>query len=329
MRVSFIAEFVDSGVGGINAQVYRLFHALKAKGIEISLNDGRKQADVVHLHTPFVRAWKAVNSHIPSLATIHSLPDGPAHYLPPPVRPLFSILGWKYYRLFYRNIGKRIVPTPFVKEEMQRHGIPVEEVLSNGVDLRIFRKNKKYERSFRDAYDIEGPYILSVSDIRPAKNVHLIPHIARQLSQTQFIHSGISNSLAPSSYKRHIFSQDPQNLRFLGRLSPEHLVGAYSGATALLHPSQAETEGLVLLEALACKTPVIVNDIPLYKGFLSHNHDALVSLTAQDFIRNTGRISQNKQLRAKLSRNGYLVAKQRDFRKTVEKHIQFYEELAR
>ncbi len=51
---------------------------------------------------------------------------------------------------------------------------------------------------------------------------------------------------------------------FLGSISDELLVQEYQNAHALVLPStdSSETFGLVLLEALACGTPIIVSDLP-------------------------------------------------------------------
>jgi glycosyltransferase involved in cell wall biosynthesis len=45
--------------------------------------------------------------------------------------------------------------------------------------------------------------------------------------------------------------------RFLGLVSPEHLVGAYSAAMTFLHACEIETFGLSVLEAMACGRPVL------------------------------------------------------------------------
>ena len=60
----------------------------------------------------------------------------------------------------------------------------------------------------------------------------------------------------------------PANVRFPGFLTQAQLRDAYCGADAFLFCSHEETEGIVVLEALACGTPTLVRDIPVYRGWL-------------------------------------------------------------
>ena len=52
-------------------------------------------------------------------------------------------------------------------------------------------------------------------------------------------------------------------------MTQEELRDAYCGADTFLFCSHEETEGIVVLEALACGTPVLVRDIPVYDGWLT------------------------------------------------------------
>jgi glycosyltransferase involved in cell wall biosynthesis len=52
------------------------------------------------------------------------------------------------------------------------------------------------------------------------------------------------------------------DVRFLGALSGEALVAAYSASTVFVFPSRTDTFGLVLLEALACGLPVAGYPVP-------------------------------------------------------------------
>ncbi len=51
------------------------------------------------------------------------------------------------------------------------------------------------------------------------------------------------------------------NVKFLGRVPDNDLVGLYNGATALTYPSLFEGFGLPILEAFACGCPVITSDV--------------------------------------------------------------------
>ena len=62
--------------------------------------------------------------------------------------------------------------------------------------------------------------------------------------------------------------QAPENVTFAGFVDRETLREAYCGADVFAFMSHEETEGIVVLEALACGIPVVVRDIPVYAGWL-------------------------------------------------------------
>ena len=58
-------------------------------------------------------------------------------------------------------------------------------------------------------------------------------------------------------------------MTFPGFVSPEELRDAYCGCDVFAFLSHEETEGIVVLEALACGIPTVLRDIPVYDGWLS------------------------------------------------------------
>lgn len=63
-------------------------------------------------------------------------------------------------------------------------------------------------------------------------------------------------------------SESEQHILCLENVPERHLPGLYAGASALISPSLAEGFGLPPLEALACGTPVVVTDLPVYREVL-------------------------------------------------------------
>jgi glycosyltransferase involved in cell wall biosynthesis len=58
------------------------------------------------------------------------------------------------------------------------------------------------------------------------------------------------------------------NVTLTGHVSDEHLAAIYSGAHALVVPSEAEGFGLPAVEALACGTPVVACEVPALREVL-------------------------------------------------------------
>lgn len=83
---------------------------------------------------------------------------------------------------------------------------------------------------------------------------------------------------------RSIVKEDhPQNVEFPGYIKGDILEGAYSAADLFFFPSYEETEGIVILEALASKQQVLVRDIPVYNGWLEDRVNCYMGHSNEEF----------------------------------------------
>ena len=69
-----------------------------------------------------------------------------------------------------------------------------------------------------------------------------------------------------------------------GYVSGDVIKGAYGRANLFFFPSREETEGIVVLEALSCKTPVLLRDIPVFDPWMIDKVNCYKGVTNQDFI---------------------------------------------
>ncbi|UKI48766.1 MAG: glycosyltransferase [Clostridium sp.] len=69
-----------------------------------------------------------------------------------------------------------------------------------------------------------------------------------------------------------------------GYISGDIIKGAFHSADLLFFPSYEETEGIVVLEALASKLPVLVRDIGVYKPWLKDGISCYMGKNNDDFI---------------------------------------------
>ena len=94
--------------------------------------------------------------------------------------------------------------------------------------------------------------------------------LARRLPQARFLWFGWTNpKLIPQEIAQAI-QNAPDNVIFAGYVGREELREAYQGADVFAFLSHEETEGIVVLEALACGIPTVLRDIPVYEGWLEH-----------------------------------------------------------
>lgn len=93
---------------------------------------------------------------------------------------------------------------------------------------------------------------------------------------------GGSRLLIPPDVRRAVKAKT-KNVIFAGFVGAQELKEAYCGADAFVHFSYEETEGIVVLEALACKVPVIVRRIPVYDGWLQEGVHVQKASTIEEF----------------------------------------------
>ncbi|MEA3342598.1 MAG: glycosyltransferase family 4 protein [archaeon] len=329
MKVSFISEFTEKyGVGGITEFTKRLSAGLKKEGVEVVINKGYKKADVIHMHTAFHQALYVSEKYKdkPLVATVHSPPEEVKDSYGIPSRFFPIEFGWKYLCFLYSKLDRVVVPAPIMRKVLAEHDIKATDVISNGVDLKTFRRNRDYAREFREKYGLFGDFILSVSQIVPRKNVDMLPKLAKEID-CEFVHIGKRHILSSVFYETKVKKTNCSNLRYLGRVPVGSLIGAYSSAKLFLHPSYRESEGLTILEAMACKVPIVARNLCVYSTYLFEGKNAVLCANKDDFVSSIQELLRNEREMEKLSKGAYAEALKHDFRDTVREYVNLYDSL--
>ena len=92
--------------------------------------------------------------------------------------------------------------------------------------------------------------------------------LAVRMPDVRFLWFGWTDPCLIPQEVRQAMEQAPENVTFAGFVDRETLREAYCGADVFAFMSHEETEGIVVLEALACGIPTVVRDIPVYAGWL-------------------------------------------------------------
>jgi len=131
-------------------------------------------------------------------------------------------------------------------------------VLRNGVDLDAFRPGDRV--ALRRKHGLEGPVVLSAGHLIPRKG-HDIAIAALSLLP------GVSLVIAGDGPERAALERQARDLglasrvRFLGQILPAALAEIYAAADILVLASSHEGWPNVLLEAMACGTPVVASRV--------------------------------------------------------------------
>ena len=147
---------------------------------------------------------------------------------------------YRWLRWFHGPATAMMVATQSLKREMTAHGFHHLRIWSRGVDVDHFRP-------LADAVlPYEAPIWLYVGRVAVEKNIEAF--LALDLPGTKVV---VGDGPA-----RAALTEKYPAVQFLGALTGEALVRAYSASTVFVFPSRTDTFGLVLLEALACGIPV-------------------------------------------------------------------------
>ncbi len=256
---------------GVGRAVYHQKKALSDCGI--SLVDSVDDADVVHINTVLLNSWRLAKKvrrmGIPLVYHAHSTrEDFRNSYIG---SNLAAGLFKRWIISCYTKGDVIITPSEYSKGLLESYGIKKEIfAISNGIDLEDYRRNEQAGKEFRRKYGFtdEEKVVVSAGLLIKRKGVHDFAEIARRLPQYKFIWFGTANLRLVGREVRRAVKNAPENLIFAGYVDKPALQAALSGSDLFLFPSYEETEGIVVLEALAMKIPTLLRNIPVYDGWI-------------------------------------------------------------
>ena len=148
-----------------------------------------------------------------------------------------------------------------LKDEIERLGFAAKriEVLRNGVDLQLFQPPNDRD-AIRRELGFTDFTILSVGNLVENKGHHFAIDAITQLPDTTLVIVG-AGPLRKRLEAQAATSGVADRVRFLGTIRHQYLPLYYGGADILLLASATEGWANVLLESMACGTPVVATRI--------------------------------------------------------------------
>ncbi|WP_054531317.1 glycosyltransferase family 1 protein [Erythrobacter sp. SG61-1L] len=150
---------------------------------------------------------------------------------------------WSYIRWFHGPSAGIMVATESVRRDLRAHGLPNLREWSRGVDLEAFGPQVAPPDLY---WDLPRPIQLYVGRVAVEKNIEA------------FLKSDVPGSkvVVGDGPALARLRQEFPEAHFLGRQMGAELAACYAGADVFVFPSRTDTFGLVMIEALACGTPV-------------------------------------------------------------------------
>ncbi len=291
--------------------------------------------DVVHSHTPFslgtLALWAARRYRLPHVHTYHTLFVAYRHYLPPPLRPPRRLAEWVSAAFCNRCDVVTVESTP-IKEELLRYGVRVPiRVFPFGVNLRLFSKPK--ERDLRRDLGLPADVrvALYVGRLALEKNIFFLLRafaaMSRERDDVVFVLLG--GGPATQALLREIKRLDLSEKVFLpGYVPHEVLVDYYRSADIFIFASKTETQGLVILEAMAAGLPVIALQA---MGVADIVQDGVNGLFAPEdpegFARVALEVLEDRALRERLREGALARARELSTEASTQRLLQVFREV--
>lgn len=199
------------------------------------------------------------------------------------------------------------------------------KVIPNGVRTSHFYPRESEEVSaIKEEMHLNKPYIITVGSLDPRKNINgllkgwnsLPPKIR---GEVELVIIGAS----AEKFNFHIDEKIDPSVRFLGYLDYEKLPPVYSGAMGFVFPSLFEGFGLPVLEAMACKIPVVTSNSTSLKE-IADKRALMVNPKVPIEIGNAiQQLIESEELRYTLGQKGYDYVQSFSWKKTARQTLDY------
>lgn len=280
--------------------------------------------DLIHVVNPAILGpfglYCAKRLKVPTAASYHT--DLPRYVQ-------FYGFGWIvplvrfYLRMLHNQASVNLCPSTTVRNELQRQGFRRVRWWQRGIDTDLFTPGapKPEVRAWLTDGHPDEFLVINVGRQAPEKRLEI-------LRETLFPMKGVRLALVgggPSHHHlRRVFAGTPTVMT--GYLRGEALVEAYRAADAFIFPSTTETFGLVALEAMACRLPVIAARTggvldTVIDGYNGLFYDPERPHEMRGLIE---RLRNDPLLRNRLADNALAHARSRSWRATMDQVINYY-----
>ena len=292
--------------------------------------------DIVHSHHPFVLGGTALRAaaayNTPLVFTYHTMYEKYSHYM--------SVNSWRLKRYlmslvtgFCNFCDGVIAPSESVAALLRKRGVNVPlHVIPTGIEVSYYAGG-------------DGSKARSLWNI--PEHVFVVGHVGRLASEKNllFLANSVANflKLHPQAWfalvgcgpmKQEIIDICQQygvadRLVITGFLKPDQLRDAYKAMDVFAFSSLTETQGMVLVEAMAAGVPVVALDAPGVREVVDDgNNGYLINGNETEFIQALDRVASSSNTNQKqLSLLAVETALKHDIDDTVDKALSLYQAL--
>lgn len=226
-----------------------------------------EQYDIIHIQTPFVAHYLGVKLSrllgIPCVETYHTFfEEYLYHYVPLVPKMLMRSIARRFSRHQGNSLNGMVVPSNPMFQVLKNYGITTHiEVIPTGIEPGSFIQGDR--EKFRKNYGIsqDRPVLLFVGRVAHEKNIgfllKVLHEVRKEISNVLFLIAGEGPARDDLEHQVKMMGLS-ENVMFIGYLDRHtELNDCYRSADIFIFSSRTETQGLVLLEAMAQGVPVV------------------------------------------------------------------------
>ena len=279
--------------------------------------------DIIHLHHPFwlgsLGLFVARRLKVPAIYTYHTRLEHYAHFVPLPGLIFRNLISHTLIKRFANKCDGVIVPTDSTEEYLRMIGVKTPTfVQPTGIEYKRFQTVTDNEISkLRQTLKLTDEKIfISVSRLSNEKNIDFMIEAISQLRQEtnkpfHFLMIGeghqkdrLQNKIQELGLETHF--------TLVGAVPPEDMAVWYRLGDAFLFASKSETQGMVILEAMAAGLPVVAVRSSGIDDVVRHGYNGFKTPERQDqWCIQVKRLLEDDELRQMLS--GQALAFAKDF----------------
>ncbi len=251
-----------------------------------------------------------------------------------------TLPGWKYY---FKYLAYRLVARLAVKRAL-RIFVPALTVKNTllayypWLDQKVIPAKEGISRHFKQVFEqIRDNYqdqvtqfkpnqLIYVGSLYPHKNIQIILQALKQNPKLKLVIVCARNVFMERVQQKVKQLSIEKQVEFTGFLKDDVLIEKLQASLALIQPSKSEGFGLTGVEAMACATPVIASDIPVFKEIYQ---DAPVYFDADNVSQLLAAIKkiQHNDLRLKSIKKGLQVVSNYSWQEMAETIFENYQQL--
>ena len=285
----------------------------RRKVLAMRLRLKQQNFDIIHIQTPFIAHYLGValarEFDIPCIESYHTyFEEYLFHYVPFVPKRWMRALARYFTTKQCNAVNAVVVPSTAMQDVLTSYGVTtLMHIIPTGMELDRFKGGDGAH--FRTSYDIEPdrPVMTFIGRVAFEKNIEfllgVVAHLRVRIPNVLLVIAGEGPAL--SSLKNRVQQLNlGTNVLFVGYLNREkELLDCYRAGDIFVFASRTETQGLVLLEAMALGVPVVSTAMMGTCDILRANRGALVAEeNTEQFADSAERILTNPLLHERLRR---------------------------